>query len=625
MDVNTIAGRSGRQRVADSTRLDFDKGLEPMRIAMIAESPSMPSGFGQQTRMLCEQWARMGHEIFLLTGSIPLKKLELPNTEEWRFNDLLDLDRIESSLNAIQPQVLLIFGWVAFLSKYLHLHSVATNCPVFFWIPYEGMRVPDAMARSFRGLPPNAGIHLTTYGQKIWRGTVDSEYVIPHGYDPEIWKPEPGFGFSERASLRRKWAEKIRFPLWPDDLVVLNCDRNVWHKKWDATCDYVKKLQRRVPNRRVVLLAHTKKRQVDGPPNPPGFDIPEVVRLFGIENNVAFTNFDWWESVSREDLVEMMRICDIRLTTSAGEGFGIPIIEAAGCRTLQIVNEHTTARELLGAENPMVVPSSTVEENMGSLWALPDVDAMVTRTLEFLHEPVLANYAVDSAKQWVDMNFTAETVAQTFIKVFTEEIQKNPRETLQVTRCWGLHGEYMIPRVMGDCGRVAMKLTDQPILELGTRDGTFLSVCAELGANVAGIEDRQEWLDRVEMRARPFVLQQSISEPWPHAELIVVTDMQDVWLERLGSPEAVEDVFARMAKYPWVLVRFRTRYTWGQPTLSKQSCHVALENHGLAHRIDLEKLLKGKFPNFQHEVWQRADITEIPETVQQFLGTTNGD
>jgi len=343
-----------------------------------------------------------------------------------------------------------------------------------------------------------------------------------------------------------------------------------------------------------------------------------LAKQFQIESQVAFTEFQWWQSMDRAEMVELMRLCDIRLTTSAGEGFGVPIIEAAASNPLQIVDGDRAAPELRGKDNPCVVPPASIESRMLSLWAMPNTSEMVRRTVEFIHDPHLTNHALESSRLWVEGKFQSSKIAAQFIQTFTNARAAAATENLDITRCWGLQDAFKMPSVFGDCGRALMRLTKKPVLELGARDGTFVEVCAELGVNIIGMEDRPDWLNKLTSRARPFIQPDGVAQPWPAAGAVVATDMQDVWLDELGSLEAVEEILKKIAFYDWAVLRFKSRHIWGKPTINKESCHSILRANGLTRREDLEGGLRGKFPNFQHELWQSAVARS--DVVEHFLG-----
>lgn len=589
-----------------------------MRIAMISESPSMPTGFGQQTRILAEGFVKSGHSVILLVASVPMEALDLPGVTEWRYSNLSDCDNIDEQLNTLTPDIVLVFGCTAFVAHYLKLRTTPQNCPVFYWLPYEGSAVPHVYEYDFRGMPDNMAVHLSKFAKRLWGSHFITENVIPHGYDPDVWEYKPEFSPDDREALRREYSEKFKFPLWADDFIVANVDRNIWHKRWDATFDYIRRLQKEMPDRRVVLLAHTKKKQEEGGGHPPGFDLGYMEKRYGLQGRVCYSGFDWTGGLDRTEICDMIRLCDIRISTSEGEGFGIPTVETAAIGKLQIVNNHTTMPELLGPGNPMLVSPAMTEEKMLSLWAVPNVAAMVTQTMEFVNEPHLATHAIESARLRVEERYTIDTVVGQFLRLFELAQELNAPDDLYQEFRWGLEHGTEIVRVFSDLSKACLELDKgDRVLNVGAFDGRFIDIASEFGCRVVGIESDEKALGRCSQRAKAVIRPQAWTDDWPVADTVVITDMHDQWYEQ-GGQELVQEMFARASKYEWLVLRVLPRYKWrnyiSSPVMSPDMIYQILRANFMERREDLESELKVKHKYFDHQVWRKGgeSVEQIP-------------
>lgn len=593
-----------------------------MKILIVGESPAMPTGFGQQCRLLVEGFLSNGHEVVLMAGAVKAPKFKHGGYTEWRFQNIHDLPSLERQIHSVAPDVCLCFGCTAFIMNMINVRQLPMNCPVFYWLPYEGSKLPESYKRGFSGMPSNTIIHLTSYAKDLWSDVVTSDLIIGHGVNGSIWKYNPAFDSEAKNNLRKKWSIKLKAPMWDDDLVILNSDRNIHHKRWDATMDYISKLKK-LTRRRVVLLAHTKPHEKGDTGHPEGWNIPELVKNYGLDDNVIFTGFDWYKCLTREELVELYRICNFRLSTSMGEGFGVPTAEAAMIGTPQILNGHTSLPEILGADNPMLVEPAMRESRMDSLWNVPNTSAMAQRTLELLENPDLLAFATESARMRVNHNYSHIKVTNHFLMLFKSAIESNDKTNLFYNFRWGYRQQGVHAHIMGDCGRVASKLNNTPkVLEIGSHDGKFLEICSEFGLNCKGIESDALAIARANLRVQKQIIKvESYKDPWPEANILVVTDMQDGWLDD------VEKMFEKIAEYDWALIRFDPRRRWGLPSYENvEKLRAILISKGMNRRRDIEKIMN-ELPNFAHEVWHRNGGLDVglPRKVQEFKELTNGD
>jgi glycosyltransferase involved in cell wall biosynthesis len=568
-------------------------------------------------RLLCEGFAAQGADVFLLAAAVPMKPIPMAGVTEWRYSNIHDVDLMDSVLTTIQPDICLVFGCTEFIAHYLQLRSTPPNCPTYFWLPYEGSFLPKKYKKQFRGLPVNHVIHLSEFGRRLWGKVAESDVVIPHCIDTDIWKYDEDFTKERQWELRKKWAERFRFPFFEDAFVVINLDRNIWHKRWDATFDYVARLQKRMPDRRVQLVAHALMNQPGDQGHPPGFNLPYLERVYGLHHQICYTGFDWGDSLEREDLVELCQMSDIRLTTSQGEGFGIPTVECAALGKLQILNNHTTMPELVGKASPMLVEPAMTEDKEGSLFQVPNTQAMVDCTLEFLNDPEMAQNAVATTRDRVETKFTQKTVIDQFVDVFKTGINGTTRADLQYEYRWGYQKQFDMPKVWGDLGRSCSKLKERgTILEVGSFMGDFLEMGTEFGLNVQGIENDERALQHISARVRSVTQKQDFTDEWPYADIVVCTDMHDRWFAD-GGMERLKAMLERIAFYEWACLRWRPVFKWGQANVSPIACRGILEGQAMVRRIDLEEKLKIRFPDLEHEIWRRGNDKEfVPDSLK---------
>jgi len=565
------------------------------------------AGFGQQVRLLVQGLAELGHEVTLLSQQIPMPIIEIEGVEERRMSNGFDMKELDPEIHDVAPDACIFFHHPGGIQGYLGSTSAPANCPCFFWFPYEGSTIKDDAALHFTGMPPEGLTHLTEFARKLWQPVFPSSLVIPHGYDPRVWYPLK----HDRSQLREKWEDKLNAPMRDNTFIVLNMDRNIWHKRWDATFDYIRQLKQEMPDRRIRLLAHTKMNQIQEGGHPEGFDLKKMESLYGLQDEVIYTDFDWNKGLSREELRELVLLSDLRITTSEGEGFGIPTVECAALCHPQIVSKHTALPELIGEDNPQLVEPALWEPKNDSLWAVPDVRAMVDRTLDFLADPDMQADAIRDAATY------ARRYEQSQVALDFEAVCKGSqylKETAKYKYRYGFTKQAFMPQIFKAAAKCSLTLGDS-VLELGSFTGDFLRQARREKVNVTGLEWDGEALERYDSALNSKLKHQALSDPWPEADVLVATDLHDRIATESGDKENVTIAFTRIAQnYDWALLRFDPQYTWGTPVIPPTRATQVLESEGMIRRYDLERIAKDKILHLQHQIWgKESNSSVIPE------------
>jgi glycosyltransferase involved in cell wall biosynthesis len=119
-----------------------------------------------------------------------------------------------------------------------------------------------------------------------------------------------------------------------------------------------------------------------------GVNIPRLIAALGIDSQrvryphpVHFRN-----GIPQDAIAQMLSAADCHLLTSMGEGFGIPVAEAAACGTLSIVSDFSAQPELLTVHGKKVPVQRVWDEFQTSFFAIPNVPAIVTALQEVYEE-----------------------------------------------------------------------------------------------------------------------------------------------------------------------------------------------------------------------------------------------
>jgi glycosyltransferase involved in cell wall biosynthesis len=233
------------------------------------------------------------------------------------------LKQTKSDVFIILLDTFMMFPWL--------LNLDLSPAKTYFWFPSDGGGgLPLGCENILRKV--NCPVAMAKFGQKQVKDYygIDTKF-IPHCCDSNIFYQLPK---EERLNLKRKWG-------FQDKFVIGIVARNQPRKNLDRSLKIMYLLKDKIPN--AVLLCHLD-------PNDPAqqmFNIPSLIRKYGLENRVVFTGMSAFKGFSESQLNEIYNLMDVFLLTTSGEGFGIPIIEAMSCQIPVLATDYTTTPELV--------------------------------------------------------------------------------------------------------------------------------------------------------------------------------------------------------------------------------------------------------------------------------------
>jgi glycosyltransferase involved in cell wall biosynthesis len=593
------------------------------KVLWLSESLFMPTGFGGQTRLVCEGLAAKGHEVTVACGPGPRFDGTLPpNLREWRFANLGDLALIERLAEQLRPDVVVVFWCMSVNAQMMRLPTVPANAEMTLWLPWEGTSLPEKGREMFSCVPPNRAVNLSQFARRLWRDVCPSDIVIPHGVELDefgFYDPEPSTAQARRRALRRKWSKRLRCYLDSDAFVLINVDRNTYHKLWDATFDMVRRVTELLPDREVQLIAHTRKgkhaTEEDKKRGDMAYNLPKMERYYGLKpGQVCYTNFDWDRGVERNELRELFGLSDVRISTSQGEGFGIPTLECMATGCPQVVPRTTCLPEVLGEDSRWLVDPAFLSTRQNGMFQMPNVEDMAQRAAWIEGNPEAVAELLHKDRQRVEERFAAPVVVDQW-DAWIRKLAGNDKEGLWYTyrRGWGYKSENLAQ--LRACAEVVGQIAGRrPVLEVGSFDGAFLELALERNVAIAGLEPDHKALERCTGRAREFLADTDFTmAEWPPAYVVVLTD---IWclVNATGGMADIQGVLEQVCRYQWAVLRFGGAARWGYNFDHVAECAEFLQAGGMTRRHDLERAGKELDSNFTHEVWMHGtDTSKVPE------------
>jgi glycosyltransferase involved in cell wall biosynthesis len=206
-------------------------------------------------------------------------------------------------------------------------------------------------------------------------GYTGAASVIPLGVDRSIYRPMP---------KREAWqtfgnavAEKLEAR---DAFIVGNVNRNQPRKRLDLTISYFAKWIQTHDAPRAMLFLHVC------PTGETGCDVRQLVKYYGLTGRVILAEPNIGIGESEERVRETYCCFDVLLTTTQGEGFGLPTLEAMACGIPAIVPYWSALGEW-AAPYALAVPcdmTSITPNGINVLGGVADRD-MTIANLDYLY------------------------------------------------------------------------------------------------------------------------------------------------------------------------------------------------------------------------------------------------
>jgi len=195
-------------------------------------------------------------------------------------------------------------------------------------------------------------------------GLAVSDYIY-HGVDTEFFQP---------LKIDRKQLLKSIFNIDNPDVRVFLCVcDNQNRKRLDLLIRAWGDYKKQYPESESILVLLTQ------PLKHNGYDIPKLLEIYNCSNSVFYFNeYLHGKGFTSEQLLTYYNLCDYFVMTSAGEGFGLPYLEAMACGKIPIYTDYATPKEIIAdLGEPISVKEFYQAVGVYFKWAMIDVEKLV--------------------------------------------------------------------------------------------------------------------------------------------------------------------------------------------------------------------------------------------------------
>ena len=301
-----------------------------IKILTISDHPLSPSGVGTQTRYIIEAMLKTGKfSFFSLGGAVKHNDYRLQKTQEWGDDFMIlpvdgygDQDLIRNLLDQFKPDILWFmtdprfYGWLWEIEE-----EVRAKVPMIYYHVWDNYPYPKFNKPAY--LSNDVIVSISKVTDDIVRNVspeVETHY-IPHSVDMNTFKKLPENLVNEFRKKAFPRDSKNKFTIFWNS-------RNARRKNPGSVLWWFNDFLNIVGKDNARLLMHTDPRDPHGP------NLEAIIQELNLINGeVMFSP----GRINPVDLSAMYNVCDVTVSLSDAEGFGLSTMESLACEVPIIV------------------------------------------------------------------------------------------------------------------------------------------------------------------------------------------------------------------------------------------------------------------------------------------------
>jgi glycosyltransferase involved in cell wall biosynthesis len=366
-------------------------------VALASNSPGMPTGYGNQGKQLGERMIRSG-----------LKFAALSNYGLEGKKDVLELggQKVPHYPKGLMPysQDAIPVWTEDFASQHPELKTVLFTLydvwvynemkyegEIVSWVPLDHITPPPAVIEFLKkkNVTP---VTMSPHGQQQLESVGIQSTYIPHGIDTKIYKPTPTIG-----GIPTREYMGVPEDTFLVGMVAANKANGQIHRKAFAeNLLAFATFHKKYPNSQIYI--HSEASRAYG-----GFNLAVLLKSVGLDKSaVLLPPQDTMRTgFADEEMAAFYTAFDVLLSTSYGEGFGIPTVEAQACGTRVITSNFAASKDLASEDSWKIDGQPFWDEAQGCFFQIPSVNRIQTALEEaYNNRRGHSDIAVEFAKQF---------------------------------------------------------------------------------------------------------------------------------------------------------------------------------------------------------------------------------
>jgi glycosyltransferase involved in cell wall biosynthesis len=343
-----------------------------MDVLWFSNSPFVPTGYGVQTAQVTQRLAADKHRVAIacnygLNGAlqhwnnIPI----YPTGVTQHSDDIIYAHYQHWTRDAARSSIVITLFDVWALQNPL----IERIPKIAAWAPIDHQPAPPDVIKWLRR-PNVMPIAMSKFGSRMMEHEGIEHLYAPHAIEP-VFKPTPHITQANGQAVTGR--ELMRAP--EDAFIVTINSANKGHtpprKAWGENLLAFSLFAQKHPD--ALLYIHTEASRAFA-----GVDIPKLVKAAGInEEQVRIVDqYLYRMNMPSEALATIYTHSNVLLSCSAGEGFGVPVVEAQACGCRVIVSDFSAQPELV-ADGWVVNGQPMWDSNQDSWFFTPHVANIV--------------------------------------------------------------------------------------------------------------------------------------------------------------------------------------------------------------------------------------------------------
>lgn len=351
-----------------------------MKIALITHSIIGRTHYGRSARVLANGLKARGYDVEVLAQRYATSEEEIDNA---KINEQEIVDGItehhflfhkpyemDAKLQQIKPDAVLVFAAPHEIYAFLTATYCPSRVPVGICFPWAFLSAPFRFWDMMMRFPTQQNLIATNeFSEKLLMSNGSITPCI--GGD---WRSRAEKVINmDRKELRKKWSKIWQYEFQDDEVVFLCTDNNLKRKRLDLMLYFIQRVRQEGINAKLALHTNTGLGE---------FDVKSLSVLYGVsEDVVIFDNEKTFPLFSQDQMAEMYRIADYKLSFSGAQAHCYSALESMGVGLINIVPRTTAYADLMGKVANCVVVAG-VEDNGDRLQDCPNVVGAVGKFLE---------------------------------------------------------------------------------------------------------------------------------------------------------------------------------------------------------------------------------------------------
>lgn len=333
-----------------------------IKILWMSDPPTFFTGFGTVTREILTRLMRTDRYQIACLGwgynGWPYDRQQIPFDIYPSYNPNLNRDILLKALEEFQPNILITLGDIWMVDWVVDL----PNQWKFKFLPYfpiDGEPLYPPWGNFIRAA--DVPVTCSKFAQRLVQETLPgvSPELIYHGVDTRVFRPLNKEEHQRPAALKNKF--------------IVGCVARNQPRKNLPTL--IKAFARFCQDKDdAVLYLHTN-------PDDIGWDILDLLRRYEVFNRTCISkSASIQKGLDKGKLNEIYNLFDVMVLPTAGEGFGLPIVEAMAASVPVIATGYSSCVELLEGRGELIKVKEFLTAGRHNIeYAIPDIEDLVAK------------------------------------------------------------------------------------------------------------------------------------------------------------------------------------------------------------------------------------------------------